>query len=82
MFTCIMKIMPFSHDLCQELLDNGYTHFVIPSEQNKYDERWTQETMLTFEALRNRPQSNSVPIKHIMDLPAERAKKYYVMVKN
>jgi len=77
-----MKIMPFSHDLCLELLDNGYNHFVIPDLQNKYEEHGTQETMLTLEALRNRPESKSVPIKYIMDLPTERAKRYYVMVKN
>jgi len=75
-----MKIMPFSHDLCQELLNEGYSHFVIPNEQNKYEEHWTTETTFTLEAQRNRPLSKSVPIKHIMDLPAERAKKYYVKI--
>ena len=77
-----MEIMPFSHDLCQELINKGYSYFAIPKQRNKYDEYWTPETILTFEALRYRPQTKSVPIKYIMDLPKERAKHYNVMIEN
>jgi len=73
-----MKLVSFSNALCQQLLDMGYTYFVIPDGSAEGTEN---ENIHIFEAVRSRPLAKSVSIKHIMDLPEDTAKRYFVMYK-
>ncbi len=75
-----MKIMPFSSDLCQQLLDRGYCHFVRryrDEEQNII----AAPNITTFEAVREKVQP-SIPIQQVMHLPEETLNRYYVLLRD
>jgi len=70
-----MKLIPFSPDLCQQLLDEGYCNFV-----KRYQDDIAASKVTTFEAVRDREQP-SIPIQQIMHLPPDTLSQYYVMVR-
>ena len=76
-----MKLMPFTNEVCQELIKMGYNHFVIYNEHDK-DELRNPEAILTLEPVRNLPQNKAIPIKQMMTLPVDKTQKVYVVFKD
>jgi hypothetical protein len=73
-----MKLIPFSPDLCQQLLDRGYCHFV---KRYRDEEIIAEPNITTFEAVRDR-EHPSIPIQQIMHLPPDTVNQYYVLLRD
>ena len=68
----------FSSTLCQRLLEQGYTHFVIKYRTDK-EEIGGHYNIITFEVVKGCKRKTAIPITQIMDLPDGSVTKYYVM---
>ena len=76
-----MKTVPFSLQLCQELLTRGYNYFVIQNEQDK-NGFFNPLDALTFAPVRENPNSSTgVLIKKVMSLGSA-TNNYYILVED
>lgn len=75
----MIRLECFSRKLGQQLLDRGYSHFVIKYRADEDDDE-AYCNVVTLEATKGQFGKNAVLIKHIMELPADATIKYYVML--
>ncbi len=72
-----MKLIPFSRDLCRDLINNGYSYFTVKHEQQKDD--YSARRRVTYRALRQ-PDELAIPISKLIEEAATVAEDSYVMV--
>jgi hypothetical protein len=73
-----MKHLPLTKDLGEKLLNEGYSHFVISRRKEK-DEFRNPDAMLTLEATTDLTESQTLPIKQMIDLPEDKLQAIYVI---
>lgn len=74
-----MKLIPFSRDLCRDLIANGYSYFTIRYEGPR-DEYEPRTRRVTYKALRNKTTDHpAIAIAEILNNPAN-AEDCYVML--
>ncbi len=73
-----MKLIPFSKDLCYDLIRSGYSHFSVESDQQK-DELAARGRRVTYKAIRQ-PAERSIPIEQLLRETNMVADGSYVMV--
>jgi hypothetical protein len=76
-----MNLTPVSTALCVQLLDIGYSHFVIPAEK-QIEKVSSSGLEFIFEAVRPTLREDAISILQFMDLPEDAAKKYFIMHQN
>lgn len=72
-----MKLIPFSKDLCYDLIKHGYSHFSVKSDQQKDGD--TRGRRVTYKAIRQ-PAERSIPIEQLLEETDMVADGSYVMV--
>ncbi len=70
----MLSVEEFSHDVCERLLQKGYTHFVI---KNKVEKKHFRH--ITFEAVRDADDVPAIPIRQVIYLPTDAITRFYVM---
>lgn len=73
-----MKLIPFSKDLCYDLIKHGYSHFSVKSDQQK-DDYAARGGRVTYKAIRQ-PAERSIPIEQLLQETNIVADGSYVMV--
>lgn len=76
-----MKHTPFTKDLAEKLLNEGYTYLVISDQMDK-DGLREADAILTLEPIRDLPKNKALPIKQMMALPEDKLRKIYVLFKD
>lgn len=76
----MVRFESFSPEVCQQLLDKGFSHFVIRQNANEGGENESAENneVITLVAQRGRVPERAIPIRRFMTM-ARRSGKYYIM---
>ena len=72
-----MKHIPFSRDLCQKLLHEGYKNFVIFSSKGEFIQ-WHVEAILTLRPCAD-CEGKTLSIKQMMELSEDKLQNIYVV---
>jgi hypothetical protein len=74
-----MKLIPFSRDLCRDLIKNGYSHFAIRQAEQPKDDYSVKGRRVTYKAIRQ-PAEMAIPITKLLEEAAAVEDGSYVMV--
>lgn len=74
-----MKLIPFSRDLCRDLIRDGYSHFAVRYGQPR-DEYNNRNGKVTYKALRDKSMEPSISIAELMNEPDAASDECYIML--